>query len=143
MLSPDERKNRVVALNTVLTAMYGQDMRLSVLLVRLHFSDAQIQQLRAQYLDGLVDTAIDSIHARLIASEGGERRFQILSQRYGLSGQSAQTLQHIGDELKISGERVRQLEERTLRRIKSRGARESLELALKNYAEGLVGEATS
>jgi RNA polymerase primary sigma factor len=47
-----------------------------------------------------------------------ERDGQILSWRYGLDGQGSQTLEEIGQRLNISKERVRQIEERAMRKIR-------------------------
>jgi len=47
-----------------------------------------------------------------------ERDGQILSWRYGLDGQGTQTLEEIGQRLNISKERVRQIEERAMRKIR-------------------------
>jgi RNA polymerase primary sigma factor len=42
----------------------------------------------------------------------------VLSARFGLDGQSAQTLEEVGVELGITRERVRQLESRALRELR-------------------------
>ncbi|HEY5039081.1 MAG TPA: sigma-70 family RNA polymerase sigma factor, partial [bacterium] len=51
-----------------------------------------------------------------------KRDERILTWRYGLDGQGSQTLDEIGKRLKISKERVRQIEERAMRKI--RGAKD-------------------
>lgn len=56
----------------------------------------------------------DEILGRLTA-----RGKQVVSQRYGLSGDGNKTLQEIGDEFTLSRERVRQLEKGAIRRLKS------------------------
>ena len=48
----------------------------------------------------------------------------ILSWRYGLDGQGSQTLDEIGKKLRISKERVRQIEERAMKKI--RGSKDIL-----------------
>ena len=47
-----------------------------------------------------------------------ERERQILELRYGLGGRTPKTLREIGDLLKVSAERVRQLQEVALRKLK-------------------------
>ncbi|MDD4005434.1 MAG: sigma-70 family RNA polymerase sigma factor [Elusimicrobiaceae bacterium] len=48
----------------------------------------------------------------------GEREKSILEYRYGLSGQKPMTLEEIGQTLKLSRERVRQIEERAVLRLR-------------------------
>lgn len=51
-------------------------------------------------------------------NEIGDRERMILEMRYGLSGTNPMTLQEIGDKLKLSRERVRQIEERAILRLR-------------------------
>jgi RNA polymerase primary sigma factor len=51
-------------------------------------------------------------------SEIGDRERMILEMRYGLAGTNPMTLQEIGNKLKLSRERVRQLEERAVLRLR-------------------------
>lgn len=51
-------------------------------------------------------------------SQIGDRERMILEMRYGLSGANPMTLQEIGNKLKLSRERVRQIEERAILRLR-------------------------
>ena len=51
-------------------------------------------------------------------SQIGDRERMILEMRYGLSGSTPMTLQEIGNKLNLSRERVRQLEERAILRLR-------------------------
>jgi len=51
-------------------------------------------------------------------SKIGDRERMILEMRYGLNGTTPMTLQEIGDKLKLSRERVRQIEERAILRLR-------------------------
>ena len=48
----------------------------------------------------------------------GERERHILQMRFGLNGNERKTLEEVGKKLKLSRERVRQLEERGLMRLR-------------------------
>ena len=48
----------------------------------------------------------------------GEREKKILEMRFGLSGRDRMTLEQVGKKLRLSRERVRQLEERGLLRMR-------------------------
>ena len=56
----------------------------------------------------------------------GDRERQIIEMRYGLSGESPMTLDTIGKKVKLSRERVRQLEERGILRLKAQAQRMGL-----------------
>ncbi|MGC9070698.1 MAG: sigma-70 family RNA polymerase sigma factor [Elusimicrobiales bacterium] len=51
-------------------------------------------------------------------SQIGDRERMILEMRYGLNGMTPMTLQEIGNKLKLSRERVRQIEERAVLRLR-------------------------
>ena len=55
-----------------------------------------------------------------------ERERMILNLRFGLDGRAPKTLMEIGEMLKVSAERVRQLQEAALRRLKLPGAQKRL-----------------
>ena len=56
----------------------------------------------------------------------GERERQILEMRFGLNGSERMTLEMVGKKLKLSRERVRQLEERGLQRLRRAAQRMGL-----------------
>lgn len=59
-------------------------------------------------------------HIRDLVEELDEREKSILKQRYGLDGSDIYTLEEIGKSLNITRERVRQIEKRTLEKLKFR-----------------------
>ncbi len=59
-------------------------------------------------------------------NEIGDRERMILEMRYGLTGGTPMTLQEIGEKLKLSRERVRQLEERAVLRLRRVAASKGL-----------------
>lgn len=57
-------------------------------------------------------------HVRELVEQLDEREKSILKQRYGLDGSDIYTLEEIGKKLNITRERVRQIEKRTLEKLK-------------------------
>lgn len=57
-------------------------------------------------------------HVRELVEQLDEREKSILKQRYGLDGSDIYTLEEIGKRLNITRERVRQIEKRTLEKLK-------------------------
>ncbi|CZB19174.1 sigma-70 family RNA polymerase sigma factor [Candidatus Synechococcus spongiarum] len=53
-----------------------------------------------------------------------QREQKVLRQRYGLEGTTPQTLSAIGHDMKVSRERVRQLQERAIKKLKASAARQ-------------------
>ena len=69
---------------------------------------------------------------------GGERLYKVINGRYALVGEPSQTLQSLGEELGISRERVRQLQEKVLKRGRARSRQQSLEAELQCIASSLL-----
>lgn len=78
---------------------------------------------------------LDEILGRLDA-----RRKQVVSLRYGLSGDGDKTLQEIGDEFSLSRERIRQLEKKAISHLKSHLSKVSQgrELDVSNMPEKFI-----
>ncbi len=49
-----------------------------------------------------------------------QREYQVIAMRYGLDGNPERTLVEIGEVLQVTKERVRQLEERALRKMRAK-----------------------
>lgn len=64
--------------------------------------------------------------------EIGDRERMIIEMRYGLTGQNPMTLQEIGEKLKLSRERVRQIEERALLRLRRVAASKNQHIRRRN-----------
>lgn len=68
--------------------------------------------------------------------EVGDREKMILELRYGLTGQLPMTLEELGKKLRLSRERIRQIEERALLRLRRVAARMGLIELHENSAHG-------
>jgi hypothetical protein len=75
-----------------------------------------------------------------LAYVGGERMYLVLSRRFALDGNPPDTLQSLGFLLGVSRERVRQIEQKTLRRCQAKPQRLLWESGLQHIASTLVGE---
>jgi len=56
-----------------------------------------------------------------------EREASILKMRYGLEGENPMTLEEVGNILKISRERVRQIEVRALNKLRKKAIKKRLQ----------------
>lgn len=114
----DELKEWLLSLNDLAKDLYGTEWRISAALEKYPFSEAQIAFLKADGLETFLLNIDFALQCRLLCGSNSMRFFNIIYQRYGLFGCAKQTLQAIGEEMGISRERVRQLEEKALRRLK-------------------------
>lgn len=130
-------KTKVIGLNKFLASIYDTDMKISILLSEIGYDTCQIQYLRHNCLEKLVDGCILLLNQRIVAYSDGVRLNKVISQRYGFDGQPPQTLQAIGNELHISRERVHQLEQKVIRRFRGRKNRQLIEAGLKVIADDL------
>lgn len=119
-------KRKVIGLNTYLSAVLGEDLRLSLILTRLGLTSSEILRIKRECLTVVVEKYIEAIKERVHHQADGHRLFLILSRRFGLDGCKQETLQSLADELSLSRERVRQLEQKALRKSKNKNHRSFL-----------------
>ncbi|MTJ08500.1 sigma factor-like helix-turn-helix DNA-binding protein [Anabaena sp. UHCC 0204] len=123
-------KEIVIGLNNVLTEIYGNETRLSYLLINIGFNNQQVEYLRKHHLSQIVQICIQHLQQKILTFQDGERAYKIISRYYSLDGKPKETLQSLGDQLSISRERVRQLKEKTLKKCKSKSSRQFFEAKL-------------
>ncbi|WP_080687950.1 sigma-70 family RNA polymerase sigma factor [Candidatus Synechococcus spongiarum] len=87
-----------------------------------------IGELIAQAMDheplDEMDRYLQKEHLQSWMEQLDQREQKVLRQRYGLEGQTPQTLSAIGHDLKVSRERVRQLQERAIKKLKAYAVRQ-------------------
>lgn len=74
-----------------------------------------------------IDRAAESEHISKCLDRIGERGAKIIRMRYGLDGEAPMTLKEIGDRVRLSRERVRQIENEALQQLSHFMTREALE----------------
>lgn len=112
-------KIKVAGVNAFLETIYGPHSRPSTLLQALGCTSEQVMLLRTRSLEAFIDGFVQCIAERL-AQYGGERRYRVLARRLGLDGENPAPLGELGVELGVSRERVRQIQEGTVQRCRSR-----------------------
>ena len=132
-------KTQMIGLNRFLSSVYGVPIGLSILLTDLGFTEQQIDQLQRNHLEEIVASSITSLKNRLVRGSSGDRTYGIVCRRFGLDGRTTETLQIIGERLGVSRERVRQIEQKAIRRCRSKTSRTAWEAALYDVATRLAG----
>ncbi len=131
-------KTMVNGLNKFLTAIYGEETRLSILLAMLGFEPQQIDFLRKHHLEQVVTSFITAINECPGIKSKDNRLRMIITRRFGLDGKPPETLQAIGASMGITRERVRQLEQKAIRRCKYHKTRNFLQTSLYQIASSLL-----
>lgn len=116
-------KAQIVAINKFLSDIYQKPMRLSYLLSDTDFDSETIKLIAERLLTEAINSFIETLQETMLDCRDGQRLFDILNSVYGLDGQTPKTLQRIGDELKISKERVRQLKQKATEKLKANNNR--------------------
>ncbi len=113
-------KQEIETLNRLFCKIFGENVRFSTILNDLGFNEQEVQTIRDRFLRQIIDLFIfEILQESLSTRTDGKRVWNILSSRYGLVGNHSKTLKSLGEELGISRERVRQLEEKAVRKLRS------------------------
>jgi RNA polymerase primary sigma factor len=75
--------------------------------------DQRVDSPDKKVLDESLSSALNDVLGTLTESER-----QIIKMRFGLDGLEPMSLQQIGDEFKLSKERIRQIEKKAIRRLR-------------------------
>ena len=110
-------KQQVEGINLLLEQIYTPQTKISTILLDCGLTDSDIENIRKNHLQEIVDLALTIFQAFLFARRGGERLWDILCDRYGLSGTEPMTLEKIAKEYDLSRERIRQLESQAIKKL--------------------------
>jgi hypothetical protein len=124
-------KIQLAGLNELLSIIYGNEMKLSVLLRELGFEESQIEQVRDKHLESVVFQFLEVIHKRLTNDAGRDTYYHILSRRYGLDGEAPEQLSAIAQRQNHTLEYLRQLSEEIIQRCQSKTWQTALKKSLK------------
>ena len=126
MSNPNPETHALLAqVNVFLENLYGAPRRLSDILRDQGVRDEDIARLRRDHLDAYLVEFLRRCTSWM-ADVLPERRNDILVRCYGLDGDPKSTLTSLAKEYGISRERVRQLRQSALRRMKHRKRRQEL-----------------
>lgn len=133
-------KIKHAGLNELLSLIYGDETSLNKLLGELGFEQSQIEQLRDQPLETVVNEFLEVIHKRLTSDSGKDTYYQVLSRRFGLDGEPQEQLSSIAVKHGFSPEYLRQLFSEILERCKSKTWQKELKTSLKHIVIAELGK---
>jgi DNA-directed RNA polymerase sigma subunit (sigma70/sigma32) len=115
--------------------------QLSDILQETGMSEQELSQFRSKHMESYVSELLLRWHALLPTLLHSERRADILLRRYGLSGLPNPTLQELGNEYGISRERVRQVQQGALERLRAPQNKQAVEQAAAEAAQEILKRA--
>ena len=133
-------RTQLTGLDKLLSVIYGNEMRLTELLLELGFERSQIEQLREPQLEPIVAQFLEVIHKRLTSESGKDTYYQILSRRYGLDGEPPVQLSAIAERHGFTPEYLRPLFEEIIQRCQSKTWQSELKKGLKYIVVAQLGK---
>jgi len=129
-----DTKLTAVGLQLLLTDVCGEERHISDILPRFGLTNDRVNLLKTKKIAEFYDNIKFVLTCQFFHYSGGHRLLLILFQHYGLFGYSKKTLEEIGSSIGISRERVRQLENKALKRLKGNTSSDSIGLFLVHAA---------
>jgi len=114
-----DEKRTSAGLQQLLAEIYGSERCVIDVLRQFGLPDEQLDILNTEKIAEFHEHIHFALMCRFLHYADGRRLLLLLLRRYGLFGHTQETLQAIGDDLDISRERVRQLENKAIKRLKS------------------------
>ena len=131
---------QLAGLNRFLSAVFGGETNLDGLLVDLGFEQAQIDLLHDQSLEPVISQFVEVVHKHLTGESGKDTYFLLLSRRYGLDGEPAESLETIARGMNFSPEFARLVSEEALQKCQYKTARENFKKSLRFIAISQLGK---
>jgi DNA-directed RNA polymerase sigma subunit (sigma70/sigma32) len=125
------------AINGWLDDIFGDGVRLSDLLRKAGLDEAEIEQIKADYLTIYVQSVLNLI-AETTDKHDGERRNAVMMRYYGLMNGERESLRAIGESLQLSRERMRQLLKKRLQLYRHPKRKEKFLVELATLARRLL-----
>lgn len=131
-------RDQVIAINHWLHQLYEAPVQLSELLLQEGLDQAAINALKQHHLAAFLHNFQDELR-NWLSNTFPERLVIIMTRRFSLDGRAKASLEALGDHQALSRERIRQLEQGSLRRIRSSKRRKTICQILLLAAETTLG----
>jgi hypothetical protein len=134
---------QLAGLNRLLSDLTGVETTLTALLSDQGFEQAQFERLQREHMQAVTAAFVEAIHGRLTGEWGQDTYFAILSRRYGLDGEPADSLEALASQHGQAVEFMRQQVADIVQRLKSRAAQTDLLKRLKYIAVAELSKANA
>jgi DNA-directed RNA polymerase sigma subunit (sigma70/sigma32) len=137
---PSTTAERLRGINRLLGAIFSEPPpKLSDLLTDQGFESSEIGTLKTRLLDRYLEE-LTRIWIGFFEEVLPENHALVLRRRYGLDGEPPPTLQAIGEELRLSRERIRQLQKSAANRLRGRKRKDRLQTSVGDAARTVLSE---
>lgn len=106
-----------LSLNSLLADIYGTEKCVSRILLDFGLEQSNIDALNGERLADFYGNIKFALECRFLHYSGGYRLLDVLYRRYGLFEHKKETLEEIGEVMGVSRERVRQLQNKAIKRL--------------------------
>jgi len=131
--------HRLAHLNRFLEQVFGEPTRLSDILLRSGLSPSDIESIKRLQMEAIFDSVCYHLVAYL-REVLPPKHARVVADRFCLSGPDQPTLQAIADELDLSRERIRQLQNKGFKRLRPPSRRIAIEGIVVTAATDLLRE---
>lgn len=137
--TPAERTlARLKGINRLLETIYGKPHFISDILRAKGFEEEEIQLIKRHHLEDYLDKFVDGLH-EVFDNPKWDRLLETIRYRYGLAEREKMTLRAIGAIYGLSGERIRQLQNKAIRIMRNSKRKGKLENMAVNVAREVLG----
>jgi len=114
---PKDLKVMMLPLNAMLVDIYGTEKYISRILLDFGLEHSHINTLKGERSEAFYRNIKFALECRFLYYSDGNRLLEILYRRYGLFEHKKETLEEIGGTMGVSRERVRQLQNKAIKRL--------------------------
>ena len=114
---PKDLKVMMLPLNAMLADIYGTEKHISRILLDFGLEHSHINTLKGERSEIFYRNIKFALECRFLHYSGGHKLLEILYRRYGLFEHKKETLEEIGVIMGMSRERVRQLQNKAIKRL--------------------------
>jgi DNA-directed RNA polymerase sigma subunit (sigma70/sigma32) len=133
----DELVERLTHINRFLEQVFGEPTRLSDILLRSGLSPTEIESIKRRHLEAAVDSVCEGL-GDYLREVLPPKHAQVVAERFCLSRPYHPTLQVVADALDVSRERIRQLQNKGVRRLRSPSRRGGIQRVVVLGVRGVV-----
>jgi DNA-binding CsgD family transcriptional regulator len=126
-LNKNSIDNKLIGLNKLIDDVFQNNYKISDILKKNGLSNDEIKVIMNEKLEIYMEYCVYALQVSFVGSFAGNRQAEILVMRYGLNGNVRCTLKEVGYKFSISSTRIRQIQMKIIRKLKTSSSKAVLE----------------